>query len=126
MFENSRKAWPQPPLRRSRVIPAYIKHEKSLMLQKQLVRRLDIMTLQLFVSVQKEGTLTRGAEREMIALSAASKSMNDMEQAPGIEYRENRKGDRAHCRGGYYAKRILANVEKSALMSANIFMGSAG
>ncbi len=87
------------------------------MLQKQLVRRLDLMTLQLFVSVHEEGTLTRGAEREMIALSAASKRMNDMEQALGIEvFERTAKGMGLTAAGEtllYYAKRILADVEKT-------------
>ena len=43
------------------------------MLHKSLVRRLDLITLQLFVAVFEEGTLTRAANREAIAVSAASK-----------------------------------------------------
>ncbi len=34
------------------------------MLQKSLIRRLDLITLQLFVAVHEEGTLTRAAARE--------------------------------------------------------------
>ncbi|MBX8509507.1 LysR family transcriptional regulator [Pseudomonas cichorii] len=89
------------------------------MLQKQLVRRLDLMTLQLFVSVHEEGTLTRGADREMIALSAASKRMNDMEHALGIEvFERTAKGMGLTAAGEtllYYAKRILADVEKISI-----------
>ena len=89
------------------------------MLHKQLIRRIDLMTLQLFVSVHEEGTLTRGAEREMIALSAASKRMNDMEQALGIEvFERNAKGMGLTAAGEtllYYAKRILADIEKISI-----------
>ncbi|MBF8778630.1 LysR family transcriptional regulator [Pseudomonas fulva] len=88
-------------------------------LQKHLVRRLDLVTLQLFVAVHEEGTLTRAAEREMIALSAASKRMNDMEQALGIEvFERNAKGMGLTAAGEtllYYAKRILADVEKISI-----------
>ncbi len=45
------------------------------MLQKSLIRRLDLLTLQLFVAVHEEGTLTRAASREAIAVSAASKRL---------------------------------------------------
>lgn len=89
------------------------------MLQKHLIRRLDLITLQLFVSVHQEGTLTRAAELEMIALSAASKRMNDMEQALGIElFERNAKGMELTAAGEtllYYAKRILTDVEKISI-----------
>ena len=42
------------------------------MVLKNLLRRLDLTTLQLFIAVYEEGTLTRAAEREAIAVSAAS------------------------------------------------------
>ena len=40
-----------------------------------LLRKLDLTTLRLFLSVQEEGTLTRAAAREAIAVSAASKRL---------------------------------------------------
>ncbi|MFB4394566.1 MULTISPECIES: LysR substrate-binding domain-containing protein [unclassified Pseudomonas] len=89
------------------------------MLPRHLVRRLDLITLQLFVAVHEEGTLTRAAEREMIALSAASKRLNDMEQTLGIElFERNAKGMGLTAAGEtllYYAKRILADVEKISI-----------
>ncbi len=48
-----------------------------------LARRIDLTTLQLFVAVHDEGTLTRAAERETIAVSAASKRLLELEQAVG-------------------------------------------
>lgn len=54
------------------------------MLQKSLIRRLDLMTLQLFVAVHEEGTLTCAAAREAIAVSAASKRLMELEEALGI------------------------------------------
>ena len=50
---------------------------------KNLLRRLDLTTLQLFLAVYEEGTLTRAAEREAIAVSAASKRLLELEQAVG-------------------------------------------
>ncbi len=53
------------------------------MVQKNLLRRLDLTTLQLFLAVFEEGTLTRAAERESIAVLAASKRLLELEQAVG-------------------------------------------
>ena len=54
------------------------------MMHKSLVRRLDLITLQLFVAVFEEGTLTRAANREAIAVSAASKRLMELEQVLGV------------------------------------------
>ncbi len=59
------------------------------MLQKSLIRRLDLITLQLFVAVHEEGTLTRDATREAITMSAASKRLisqvkTDLEERPTV------------------------------------------
>lgn len=53
------------------------------MATRNLLRRLDLTTLQLFLAVFEEGTLTRAAEREAIAVSAASKRLLELEQAVG-------------------------------------------
>lgn len=49
-----------------------------------LLRRLDLTTLQLFLAIHEERTLTRAAEREAIAVSAASKRLVELEQALGV------------------------------------------
>lgn len=49
-----------------------------------LLRRLDLTTLQLLLAIHEEGTLTRAAEREAIAVSAASKRLLELEQALGV------------------------------------------
>lgn len=49
------------------------------------LRRLDFTTLQLFVAVVEEQTLTRAAAREAIALSAASRRLAELEQLLGVE-----------------------------------------
>jgi len=45
-----------------------------------LVRRIDLTTLQLFIAICEEGNLTRASQREAIAPSAVSKRMHDLEQ----------------------------------------------
>lgn len=50
-----------------------------------LLRRLDLTTLQIFVAVVEEQTLTRAAVRESIALSAASRRLAELEQFLGVE-----------------------------------------
>jgi len=54
-----------------------------------LLRKLDLSTL-LFLAVQEEGTLTRAAEREAIAVSAASKRLVALELEDGWAQRELR------------------------------------
>jgi DNA-binding transcriptional LysR family regulator len=53
------------------------------MASKKLLRRLDVTTLQLFVAVYEEGTLTRASRRERIAVSAASKRLLELEEVLG-------------------------------------------
>jgi DNA-binding transcriptional LysR family regulator len=45
-----------------------------------MLRRLDLTTLQLFVTVSEEASLTRAAAREAIAPSAASRRLADLER----------------------------------------------
>ncbi|MBP0598958.1 LysR family transcriptional regulator [Herbaspirillum sp. LeCh32-8] len=49
-----------------------------------LARKLDLITLRLFLAVREEGTLTRAAAREAIAVSAASKRLVELEDAIGM------------------------------------------
>ncbi|TWG88480.1 DNA-binding transcriptional LysR family regulator [Cupriavidus gilardii J11] len=53
------------------------------MLARNLLRHLDLTTLQLLLSVDREGTLTRAARQEAMTVSAASKRLYDLEQAMG-------------------------------------------
>ena len=48
------------------------------------LRRLDVVTLQVFVAVFEEGSLTRAARREAIAPSAVSKRLNELERSVGV------------------------------------------
>ena len=89
------------------------------MLHKSLVRRLDLITLQLFVAVFEEGTLTRAAAREAIAVSAASKRLMELEQVLGVNLFVRRaKGMDLTAAGEtllHHARQMLFNVEKMGL-----------
>lgn len=89
------------------------------MLHKSLVRRLDLITLQLFVSVFEEGTLTRAAAREAIAVSAASKRLMDLEHVLGVNLFVRRaKGMDLTAAGEtllHHARQMLFNVEKMGM-----------
>lgn len=89
------------------------------MLPKSLVRRLDLITLQLFVAVYEEGTLTRAAAREAIAMSAASKRLMELEQVLGISlFFRQAKGMTLTPAGItllHHARQMLFNVEKMGL-----------
>ncbi|WP_167334474.1 helix-turn-helix domain-containing protein [Pseudomonas cremoricolorata] len=54
------------------------------MLYRHLIKKLDLTSLHLLVSIHEEGSLTKAAEREMLALSAASKRLQEVEQVLGI------------------------------------------
>lgn len=89
------------------------------MLSKSLVRRLDLITLQLFVAVYEEGTLTRAAARESIALSAASKRLVDLEKMLGLTlFVRQAKGMSLTAAGEtllHHGRRMLFNVQKMGL-----------
>lgn len=46
-----------------------------------LIRRIDLITLRLFIAICEERNLTRASQREAIAASAVSKRMHDLEEA---------------------------------------------
>ncbi|WP_339455674.1 MULTISPECIES: LysR family transcriptional regulator [unclassified Pseudomonas] len=89
------------------------------MMHKGLVRRLDLITLQLFVAVFEEGTLTRAANREAIAVSAASKRWMELEQVLGVSlFVWRAKGMELTAAGEtllHHARQMLFNVEKMGL-----------
>lgn len=84
-----------------------------------LLRRLDLTTLRLFVSVQEEGTLTRAAARESIAVSAASKRLVELEQAIGVTlFVRHARGMQLTPAGETlftHARRVLLSVETIGL-----------
>jgi DNA-binding transcriptional LysR family regulator len=86
------------------------------MTAKALLRRLDLTTLQLFLAVHEEGTLTRAAQREAIALSAASKRLLELEQAVGASLFERQAKGMSLTAAGetllHHARRVLGQVER--------------
>ena len=95
-----------------------------------LLRRLDLTTLRLFVSIQEEGTLTRAANREAIAVSAASKRLVELEEALGVPlFIRNARGMALTPAGETlltHARRMLLSVEKIGLELAEHAQGVRG
>ncbi|KND61994.1 Transcriptional regulator, LysR family [Candidatus Burkholderia verschuerenii] len=97
---------------------------------RNLLRRLDLTTLQLFLAVYEEGTLTRAAEREAIAVSAASKRLLELEQAVGATLFERRARGMELTPAGetllHHARRVLRDVENIGIELAEHASGVRG
>ena len=97
---------------------------------KNLLRRLDLTTLQLFLAVYEEGTLTRAAEREAIAISAASKRLLELEQAVGATLFVRRARGMELTPAGetllHHARRVLRDVENIGIELAEHATGVRG
>jgi DNA-binding transcriptional LysR family regulator len=97
---------------------------------RNLLRRLDLTTLQLFLAVYEEGTLTRAAEREAIAVSAASKRLLELEQAVGAVLFERRARGMELTPAGetllHHARRVLRDVENIGIELAEHASGVRG
>jgi DNA-binding transcriptional LysR family regulator len=95
-----------------------------------LLRRLDLTTLQLFLAVHEEGTLTRAAERETIAISAASKRLLELEQAVGAPlFVRKARGMELTAAGEtllHHARRVLSDVESIGIELAEHARGVRG
>lgn len=95
-----------------------------------LIRRLDLVTLQLFVAIHEEGSLTRAATREAIALSAASKRLNELESALGTPlFARQARGMQLTPAGEtllHHARRMLFNLEKIGLELGEHLQGVRG
>jgi len=100
------------------------------MVLKNLLRRLDLTTLQLFLAVYEEGTLTRAAEREAIAVSAASKRLLELEQAVGATlFQRNARGMTLTPAGEtllHHARRVLRDIENIGIELAGHASGVRG
>jgi DNA-binding transcriptional LysR family regulator len=101
-----------------------------MMATRNLLRRLDLTTLQLFLAVFEEGTLTRAAEREAIAVSAASKRLLELEQAVGAALFERKARGMALTPAGetllHHARRVLRDVENIGIELAGHASGVRG
>ncbi len=101
-----------------------------MLLPRNLIRRLDLLTLQLFVAVHEEGTLTRAADRELIALSAASKRLVDLEAELGVELFIRRTKGMSLTPAGesllHHARVLISGVEKLSIEMAEYAAGIRG
>lgn len=95
-----------------------------------LARRLDLTTLQLFLAVYEEGTLTRAAQREAIAVSAASKRLLELEDTLGSALFVRRATGMTLTPAGetllHHARRVLLDIEKIGLELAEHAQGIRG
>ena len=83
--------------------------------QMHLIRRIDLFTLRLFLSVVEEGQIGRAAARENIAPSTATKRIQDLEEIVGIELLDrSAKGVVPSASGAVmlrYARSIVDSIE---------------
>jgi DNA-binding transcriptional LysR family regulator len=84
-----------------------------------LVRRIDLTTLQLFIAVCEEANLTRAAQREGIAASAVSKRLHDLEETLQVTLFERQSSGMVLTPAGesllHHARVTLLNIEKIAV-----------
>ena len=87
--------------------------------QPMSIDRISLTTLRLFVAVAEEGSLTRAADREAIATSAASRRLNDLESGLDVAlFTRNSRGMQLTLAGEsllQHARRML--LAASALSS---------
>lgn len=91
------------------------------------MRRIDFVTLKLFVSIADERSLTRAAAREHLALAAVSKRISDLESQLGIALLYRQPKGVALTPAGHallhHARNILDNLRQ---LSANLSEFSEG
>jgi DNA-binding transcriptional LysR family regulator len=86
------------------------------MINASLLKRLDLATLRLLIAISEEHSLTRAAQREAIAVSAASKRLADLEASLGVElFSRANKGMALTAAGEtllHHTRRIMLDVER--------------
>lgn len=84
-----------------------------------VVKRLDLTTLQLFIAIHEEGNLRRASEREAIAPSAVSKRLHSLEETLQVSLFERTPQGMKLTPAGeallHHARRTLLNIEKIAV-----------
>ncbi len=99
-------------------------------MDRRLIRDLDILTLQLFIAVCEEGTLTRAAQREAIAPSAVSKRLAELENALGVELFVRRANGMTPTSAGqtmlHYSRSMLQNFENVGIELKEYALGIRG
>ncbi|MCZ0964081.1 LysR family transcriptional regulator [Paracoccus benzoatiresistens] len=94
------------------------------------VDRFSLTTLRIFVAVAEERVLTRAAEREAIALSAASKRLADLEADVGVPlFDRSPRGMHLTAAGEtliHHARRVLSHAHDMAADMADFGAGVRG
>ncbi|WP_336492279.1 LysR substrate-binding domain-containing protein [Methylobacterium nigriterrae] len=94
------------------------------------MRRPDLKTLQLFIAVCEDGTLTGAARRENIAQSALSKRLVELERTLGVELLHRRATGMAVTPAGetllHHARRMLTNADNMSTELAEHAKGVRG
>jgi len=84
-----------------------------------IIRKLDLVTLTIFQSVCDEKSLSKAADKNMIALSAASKRLTDLEHLIGTKlFIRDGKGMQITPAGEsllYHCRTILDSVYKASV-----------
>ncbi len=84
--------------------------------ERNLARRLDLTSLQLFVAVCEQGSIGRAAQQEFIAASAVSKRLSDLETAVGTTLLQRHSRGVALTAAGesllHHARSVLFGLER--------------
>jgi DNA-binding transcriptional LysR family regulator len=100
-------------------VPVTHPKAQQMLASDRLLRRIDLITLQLFVAVCEEGNLTRAANRQGIAPSAVSKRLNDLERALGVTLLNRLPTGMTLTPAGesllHHARAMLRNVQNIAV-----------
>lgn len=84
-----------------------------------IIRKLDFITLLIFNTICEEGSLSKAAEKNMIALSAASKRLTDLEHAIGSKlFIRDSQGMKVTPAGEsllYYSRMIIDSIYKASV-----------
>lgn len=95
-----------------------------------LLRKIDLTSLRLFVTVCQEKNIARAAEREFIAPSAVSRRMTEIEAAIGLPIIERQSRGISVTPVGEtvlrHAQAVIANIESMSAELSQFFSGTKG
>jgi len=95
-----------------------------------LLRKLDLTSLRLFVAVCQENSIARAAERELIAPSAVSRRIAEMEALVGLALIERHTRGVSVTPAGQtvlrHARRIIGDVEAMGAELSRLYAGVKG
>ncbi|MBN8990146.1 MAG: LysR family transcriptional regulator [Rhizobiales bacterium] len=95
-----------------------------------LAKRIDLTTLQLFIAICEDGSLTRASQRAAIAPSAVSRRMHDLERALQVTLFARHANGMTLTPAGqsllHHARAMLLNVEKLAVEMTEHSRGARG